>query len=1159
MHLIIEDSEIRRVVGGGAFDRGLGYARGGHVLARRWDDEHSTLRGMVRGSGGSTYATAVRMRPTAAGPMRLVESSCECPVESGCKHAAALLLHGRAPMQVSTPRVAPNRHAPPPTPPAWQRALDAALGADVAVPSSGSPLALQLELTAVSVQPGRGDSGHYRLAARPLALSARGRWARAGVSWHDVVLGYKYSHDARHTAALGSLHALAASGSRGYGSYYSGNATVYVDQIAGRALWRVLDDIQRVGVPLVLARSDEARVNLLDATAHALIDVRTDGAGGLVVVPAVILDGEEIALERLQLIGGAEPSGAYWWSAADDAVPVLKNRRLSLAQFDEPLGAEAAALLRAGREIHVPAGQVEQFWREYYPRLASRIATGSGNGSVELPAPPRPVLELTVRAGAGHTAELDWSWDYRVADGTTTQRVPLWPEPRERSGRSAQDEARVLARLTGPGGVLSQEQEQEASPAHESAPSRRQAPAGVWQVLAPPVGAGPGAQGRLVQSCRLESWQTVELVSEVLPALRAMQEVDVVVVGDLVDYREAEHEPQVTVTTTSAPTAAPAGGGPAGPVVQTGDWFDLAITVHVGDREVPLPLLLCAMAGAEDRLLLPDGLWLRIDTPALAGLRTLIAEARALQDSPAGPLRITRFQASAWAELEALGVVVEQADAWRRSIADLHQLEHLPDDLPLPTSVQAELRPYQRAGFAWLTRLWASGLGGVLADDMGLGKTLQVLALAAQLRRPDVTSDEAGPTRAAPLLVVAPTSVVGNWAAEAARFVPDLGVRTIERTQAKRGETLAAIAADADVVVTSYALFRIEFEDYAALGWSVLVLDEAQMVKNHGSRTYACARQLPARIKVAITGTPLENTVLELWALLGIVAPGLFPSPQRFTDFYRVPIERDGNSERLALLSRRIRPLLLRRTKELVAADLPARVEHIVEVELAPRHRAVYDRHLHRERQRVLGLLDDFDGNRFEIFRSLMLLRRLSLDPSLVDPAHAGVPATKLDVLDSMLREIVADGHRVLVFSQFTGVLDRVRGRLEARDVEHCYLDGTTRRRPKVIERFRTGDAPVFLISLKAGGFGLNLTEADYVIVLDPWWNPAVEAQAVDRAHRIGQRRTVMVYRLVATGTIEEKVMALKEGKSRLFESVLGGGDLADARLTAADVRSLLE
>ncbi len=1159
MHLIIEDSEIRRVVGGGAFARGLRYANDGRVLARRWDGEASTLSGTVRGSGDSIYSTSVRMRPSSVGLMRLIDSSCECPVASGCKHAAALLLHGRTATGPASPWATPTRHALPPTPPAWQRALDAALGSDVAAAPRGAPLALQLELTAVTAQPGGPNSVRYRLAARPLARSAWGRWVRAGVSWPEVALGYGYSHNARHVAALGSLHALAAAGSRGYGSYYPSNATVYVDQIASRALWRVLDDLRRVGVPLLLARPDEAQVNLLDVTARALIDVRADGDGGLVVMPAVVVDGEEIALGRLQLIGGEEPSGAYWWPAADDRERVLKNRRLSLAQFGEPLGVEAAALLRAGRAIHVPAGQVAQFWREYYPRLASRIATGSGDGSVELPAPPRPVLQLTVRAGTGHTAELDWSWDYRAADGTSTRRVPLRPEPGERSGRSAQDEAQVLARLTGPGGVLRQDQEQvaDAAPVQELEPSRHRVPAGVRQMLAPPVDASPGTHGHLVESCRLGAWQTVELVSEVLPALRAVEDVEVVVVGDFADYREAEQEPRVTVRTSSTSTAASAGGGSVGQVVQTGDWFDLAITVHVGDQEVPLPLLLRALAGAEDRLLLPDGLWLRIDTPALAGLRTLVEEARALQDSPAGPLRISRFQASAWAELEALGVVVEQADAWRTSIADLRQLEHLRDDLPIPASVRAELRPYQRAGFVWLTRLWVSGLGGVLADDMGLGKTLQVLALAAHLRLTGTRSGGAGPT--APLLVVAPTSVVGNWAVEAARFVPDLRVHTIDRTQAKRGETLAAIAADADVVVTSYALFRIEFDDYAALGWSVLVLDEAQMVKNHTSRTHACARQLPARIKVAITGTPLENTVLELWALLGIVAPGLFPSPQRFNDFYRNPIERDGDAERLALLRRRIRPLLLRRTKELVAADLPARVEHVVEVELAPRHRAVYDRHLHRERQRVLGLLDDFEGNRFVIFRSLMLLRRLSLDPSLVDPAHAGVPATKLDVLDGMLREIVADGHRVLVFSQFTGVLDRVRSRLKARDVEHCYLDGTTPHRPQVIQRFRTGDAPVFLISLKAGGFGLNLTEADYVIVLDPWWNPAVEAQAVDRAHRIGQRRTVMVYRLVATGTIEDKVMALKEGKSRLFESVLGGGDLADARLTAADVRSLLE
>ncbi|RHA40123.1 DEAD/DEAH box helicase, partial [Cellulomonas rhizosphaerae] len=521
---------------------------------------------------------------------------------------------------------------------------------------------------------------------------------------------------------------------------------------------------------------------------------------------------------------------------------------------------------------------------------------------------------------------------------------------------------------------------------------------------------------------------------------------------------------------------------------------------------------------------------------------------RALEDKHSDSVRVGRLQAGMWAELEDLGIVVAQAAQWQEAVAQVRALEEPLPDTPVPTSVRAELRPYQQSGFAWLARLADAGLGGILADDMGLGKTLQVLSLAAHLRaagRP-------------PLLVVAPTSVVGAWAGEAATFLPDLRVATVDRTAARRGHALAEAVAGADVVVTSYALFRIEHDEYDAQEWSALVLDEAQMVKNHDSRAYACARTLRAPVKFAVTGTPLENTVMELWALLGIVAPGLFPSQKRFVEHFRLPIERAGDSERLAQLRRLIRPVVLRRTKESVASELPPRVETVVDVELAPKHRSVYDRQLQRERQKVLGLLADFDGNRFEIFRSLTLLRRLALDPSLVDDAHAGVPASKLDVLESMLAEIVADGHRVLVFSQFTGVLDRVRSRLTERGTAFAYLDGRTRGRPAVIESFRSGSAPVFLISLKAGGFGLTLTEADYVVVLDPWWNPAVEAQAVDRAHRIGQTRTVMVYRLVAKGTIEEKVMALKAEKAALFDSVMGGGELSDSRMGADDVRALL-
>jgi SNF2 family DNA or RNA helicase len=377
-------------------------------------------------------------------------------------------------------------------------------------------------------------------------------------------------------------------------------------------------------------------------------------------------------------------------------------------------------------------------------------------------------------------------------------------------------------------------------------------------------------------------------------------------------------------------------------------------------------------------------------------------------------------------------------------------------------------------------------------------------------------------------------------------------------TAARNGQRLSELAAGADAVVTSYTLLRIDFAAYAEVGWSGLLLDEAQQVKNRQSKVYQCARRLAAPVKIAITGTPMENNLMELWSLLSITAPGLFPSPDRFRDYYARPIERQGDTERLTQLQRRVKPLIRRRTKEQVATELPAKQEQVLEVELHPQHRKVYQMRLQRERQKVLGLIGDMDSNRFTIFRSLTLLRQLSLHAGLVDEAHASLASAKIDALSGHLNEVTGGGHRALVFSQFTGFLAKVRERLDAEGIRYCYLDGSTRDRAAVIQRFKDGAVPVFLISLKAGGFGLNLTEADYCFLLDPWWNPATEAQAVDRAHRIGQTRSVMVYRLVAKDTIEEKVMALKARKARLFSSVMDNGNVFGTTLDADDIRSLL-
>jgi SNF2 family DNA or RNA helicase len=364
--------------------------------------------------------------------------------------------------------------------------------------------------------------------------------------------------------------------------------------------------------------------------------------------------------------------------------------------------------------------------------------------------------------------------------------------------------------------------------------------------------------------------------------------------------------------------------------------------------------------------------------------------------------------------------------------------------------------------------------------------------------------------------------------------------------------------AGADVVVTSYALLRIDEEVWAAQAWAGLVLDEAQFVKNHRSKTYLSARRVAVPFTVAVTGTPLENDLMDLWSLLSLSAPGLFPDPDRFSSYYRRPIERAGDQDKLAQLRRRIRPLVLRRTKESVAPELPPKQEQVVEVVLQPKHLRIYQTHLQRERQKVLGLLEDVEANRFTILGSLTRLRQLSLDAALVDPEHANVPSAKTELLVSDLEQLVAEGHRALVFSQFTSFLARVRERLDAAGLPHAYLDGRTRDRDAVVQSFRDGSAPVFLISLKAGGFGLNLTEADYCFLLDPWWNPAAEAQAVDRTHRIGQDKTVMVYRMVAQDTIEQKVMELKARKGELFSSVLGEDALAGSRLTAEDIRALV-
>ena len=853
---------------------------------------------------------------------------------------------------------------------------------------------------------------------------------------------------------------------------------------------------------LALRRVRDAGVALIASEAGDEVELLDDAVEVVLDVTAV----DEGLLLRPSIDGAGpdagdlqlvgEPAhGVVWTEAGDD------GERVRLAPFGADLTPELGELV-AGRDILVPEADVERFVALFLPRLGERVTVISSDDSVDLPQPEPPQLYVHVRRD-GHGVLLDLGFAYTAGGHTHVVGADEQGSlPRDRRAERALLEGlEALADLPG---------------------ARIRSPHG-WRLRSPMRLHGPAA---------------VLALTEVVPRLDDDPRCIVVVDDDVSSFEELDAEPDVSLHPASED-----GGS---------DWLDLHVRVTVGDVEVPFEPLFAALVAGDEIMQLETGEWFRLGHPVLDDLRALIEEARALVEPEAGEVRLSRYQVDLFDELAAIAdVEVEREHAWRSGVETLREIDSRP--VPeAPASLQATLRPYQLEGYHWLSTLWDAGLGGVLADDMGLGKTVQTLALLAR-------AHEAGELDR-PVLVVAPTSVVGTWASEAAKFVPGLVVRTLPQTHRRRGESVAEAVDGAHLVVTSYAVLRIDAAEFAEVGWRGVILDEAQFVKNDRSKTHQALRRLSTPFVLAVTGTPLENSLMDLWSLFALAAPGLYPRRDRFGDLYRKPIESGEQPELLDRLRRRIRPLMLRRTKEEVAIDLPPKQIQVLPVELSSTHRRIYDRHLQRERKRVLGLLDDPDANRVAILASLTRLRQLSLDPGLVDDEHRGLGiSAKLDVLVEHLGELAVEGHRALVFSQFTGFLAIVRERLEAEGITTSYLDGATTDRAGVIDGFKQGEQTAFLISLKAGGVGLTLTEADYVFVLDPWWNPAAEAQAIDRAHRIGQDKPVMVYRLVSTDTIEDKVVDLQERKRDLFQQVVDDGGALSGAITSADIRALLD
>ncbi|MQA62534.1 MAG: helicase [Actinophytocola sp.] len=1096
--VIIDSANVLNVVGPGAYARGVTYARRGAVIRWVWSNSANSLLGTVRGNARSPYTTTARFAPSGGSVLDFDRGECSCPVGSNCKHVAALVL-------AATEQEKPQRPADDVSSLAnWEKSLEALLEPRRQA-TEWTPLALELTL----LRSPRGDAP--TLNAKLVRPGKRGGWVAGELNWGKLATLYLYGdYDSAHVSVLQELYALFQSRNSthyGYAYAYGDQKSIELSAFESPQLWPMLEQAVACGVRLVHGMRHLGELAPV-ADAEVCLDVTRDSASGdLIVTPILRIDGADSDAVPVRFIG----QHAHGLVLVDRGVVAAERNQgswpLRLAKLAKPVPQQLQRLVVDGTPLRIPAAAQARFRDEFYPQLRHTATVISSDQSFTPPAISEPTLVLHADYGADHALELSWEWAYDVGDSRV--RFPVdQPGSADDGIRDPGAERLILDDLDG----------------------RLARFALVTTEL---------ARGRVVRGVRLSGIDTMRFSTEGLPLLDGQPGVAVETTGEQADYREAGDSLRIGLTADE----------PGEPGER--DWFDLGVSITVEGREVPFTQVFTALARDESHLLLADGAYFSLQKPELQSLRRLIEEARGLQDSPSGQLRISRFQAGLWDELSQLGVVERQAAAWRQQVEGLLTLGTF-EPPPVPATVEAQLRPYQHAGFGWLTFLWQSQLGGILADDMGLGKTLQTLAMISHAK-------QLGRGRTPPFLIIAPASVVANWAAEAERFTPDLHVVPIAETLARRGQSLAEAVEGADVVVTSYTLLRLDFETYAGGEWSGLVLDEAQFAKNHQSKVYRCARQLPAPFKLAITGTPMENNLMELWSLLSITAPGLFPNPARFREYYARPIERGQEPELLAQLRRRIKPLVKRRTKEQVAADLPEKQEQLLEVELSPRHRTIYQRHLQRERQKILGLLGDLDRNRFTILRSLTLLRQLSLHPALVDDEYADVGCGKIDALLEHLHEVVDGGHRALVFSQFTGFLDHVRARLDAAGVPYCYLDGKTRKRAEVIKQFKDGTAPVFLISLKAGGFGLNLTEADYCFLLDPWWNPATEAQAVDRTHRIGQTRNVMVYRLISADTIEEKVMALKARKAELFASVMTDGNAFGGGLDADDIRALFE
>ncbi|TVQ30185.1 MAG: hypothetical protein EA356_15355 [Geminicoccaceae bacterium] len=1086
------------------------------------------VTGVVDGRAARPYVQNIRVRHDAAGQVIGVNGLCTCPVGRNCKHVAAVLIAFAAASGEPGPKVPPatsgRRPAVKPKvpnlPPEVVRWLAAVKAADApaAIASDDYPPNIRDRLLYVLGLTPRGQ-----VALRPWKISLKkdgtpsktakayeaawiGRQDAPGfvrpvdgrILFRRITLGlnpspYGGAPPPVATGEVFDLVRLVAATERGRLGSIEGPVLRLGEPRRGRLEWQVQDDGSQL--PLVQDKGGTPLVALpLDPLLY--MDLASGEVGELTL---------DVPGRMAQLLLQAPPVPP---EAADRVAEVLGGLQAGPAPIPRSMRAELRTDVTPTPRLRLLGLQATR-----------RFAYGSGK--------TLPVLRLAFDY-AGHGVEAFPYIDPIFKDGDRVVTVE----------RDRDAEHRAHERLLAFGAERLDRVTYLERP-------RGSAPLDHAFVTVP-------ADAR-VELDRAAERRALDFTAKTVPALRK-------------EGWQVEIDPSWPYRTVEEPVDLQAGlrgddrtGLALGVTLQVGERrFEMAPLVSsiiealpwTGEGELPEGFDLAAFLG-EARIYpeLEDGRFVPLPSERLA---PLVEAFLAVHDAFRGfhPAEAARIATLAEA-LEGAGIAFEGGEALLELGRRLQALADAPMADP-PPGLDAELRPYQRTGYGWLSAVTATGFGGVLADDMGLGKTVQTLALLVE-RHVAQTNDR-------PSLLIAPTSLVGTWRREAERFAPKLKVLTLHG--AKRHGRVDDIQAH-HLVITTYPLLPRDHRFLQAQQWDLVVLDEAQAVKNPATQAAKHIRKLEANARLALSGTPVENDLGDLWSLFDWLIPGLLGDRKAFTARFRHPIERKGDRAAQARLNARLRPFVLRRTKQDVLADLPPKTEITELVTLGEKQRALYEtiRATMDERVRATIAAKGLAASRITILDALLKLRQVCCDPALL-PASKSPKLTesaKRDRLMEMLDDLVAQGRRVLVFSQFVAMLRLIEQDVKARGWDYAWLTGDTKDREAAVRTFQEGNAPLFLISLKAGGVGLTLTAADTVILYDPWWNPAVERQAMDRAHRIGQDQPVFVYRLVAEGAVEEAISALQTKKQALADALFEGPAEGPLALTEDDLANLFK